>query len=62
MPRRQLTCDGYTRNLVEEGERKLILSLCDYCGLVIVGSVPKLKEEEDSHRLSCKKRKRAHAS
>ncbi len=61
MPLRHLTTDGYTRSLIQEGERTLIRTVCDYCGVEIVGSVPQLKEQEDRHRVWCKKRKSAAA-
>ena len=45
--------DGYTRMLVRDVGRILIWSECDYCGLVIVGSVPDITEDENRHREKC---------
>jgi len=62
MPLRQPNQDGYTRSLVREGQRVLIESKCDYCGVVLVGSVPQLQQDEERHRLKCVRRaKRAPA-
>ena len=48
--------DGYTRSLVRDGERTLIESRCDYCGSTIVGSVPQLQLDEETHRKACDRR------
>jgi hypothetical protein len=45
--------DGYTRTLVRDVGRTLIGSECKYCGLVIVGSVPEITDDERRHRDTC---------
>lgn len=53
MPLRQSNTDGFTRSLVRDGERVLIESKCEYCGAVLVGSVPQLPLDEEQHRAQC---------
>jgi hypothetical protein len=63
MPLHRPTPDGFTRTLTRDGARTLIESKCDYCGAVIVGSVPQLQHEEEQHRTECDRRvKRAAAA
>lgn len=47
--------DGFHRELVSEADRFLVRSTCDYCGLMIVGSVTQsLMQDELDHREHCR--------
>ncbi len=46
--------DGFMRSLRHWGDRKVIESVCQYCGLRIIGSVTaQLIQDEAQHRQAC---------
>ena len=48
---------GFAHELVREGERLLIQSTCEYCGMRIVGNADVIDDREPTHRASCAKPK-----
>ena len=51
-----MTPEGYERALVSKGDRLLVRSTCQYCGMEILDSITDtLQEREEMHRDSCYK-------
>jgi hypothetical protein len=49
-----LAPSGYTRRALQDGDRVLVESTCDYCGFRIVGNVSEnVIEDERAHLAKC---------